>query len=80
MELAVVFNLNPPVAIDVDAPISYTCQECGESVLSYNVEQHARGAHGSKLYVLRNRVLPPEPVVPPSEVSIDLINISEPTA
>lgn len=62
MELAVIYTLNPPSSLDSDVPIAYKCGECGEDIMSYNVESHALGTHKTELYVLKNRVEEPPPV------------------
>lgn len=65
MELAVIFDLDPPASLEVSAPITYTCRECQTSIMSYNVQDHAYKAHGSDLFVLKNFV--PSSVVEATE-------------
>lgn len=54
MELAVIYDLNPPAALEGDQPITYKCGECGETIMNYNLELHAQQVHHTSLFVRRN--------------------------
>lgn len=67
MELAIVYLLEPPKATETDSPISYKCAECGQSILGYNAEAHAKNFHQTEFYVLKN-VVDDQDTTPPVEI------------
>lgn len=75
MELALIYTLEPtkPENMDKDDPITYTCGECGQSIMAYNTQSHAENFHHTELFVLKNYI--PSSVIEAQNVEETLGNV-----